>query len=91
MLSKKDFQDIIRECRKELKKNPNDEKNLRKIGGAYYNLGEYKRAISYYNHYLTDVNSENYLIWNNLGLAYKDMKKNKCLVKELYTYIWGVK
>lgn len=77
MLSKKDFQDIIRECRKELKKNPNDEKNLRKIGEAYYNLGEYKRAISYYNRYLTDVNSENYIIWNNLGLAYKDMKKKQ--------------
>jgi len=77
MLSKKDFQDIIKECRKELKKNPNDEKNLRKIGGAHYNLGEYKRAISYYTHYLTKVNSGNYIIWNKLGLTYKDMKKEK--------------
>ena len=77
MLSKKDFQDIIKECRKELKKNPNDEKNLRKIGGAHYNLGEYKRAISYYTHYLTKVNSRNYIIWNKLGLTYKDMKKEK--------------
>ncbi|MFX0081131.1 MAG: tetratricopeptide repeat protein [Candidatus Hodarchaeota archaeon] len=77
MLSKKDLQEIVRECRKELKKNPNDEKNLRKIGAAYYNLGEYKRAVSYYTHYLTKVNKENYSIWNKLGLTYRDMKKNK--------------
>jgi len=75
MFSKKDFQGIIRECRKELKKNPNDEKNLMNIGRAHYNLGEYKKAISYYTHYLTYVNSENYIIWNKLGLTYKDMKK----------------
>jgi len=77
MLSKKDFQDIIKECRKELKKNPNDEKNLMNIGRAHYNLGEYKKAISYYTHYLTKVNSGNYIIWNKLGLTYKDMKKEK--------------
>jgi Tfp pilus assembly protein PilF len=76
-LSRKDFLDAIKECRKLLKKDPNDEKSLRKIGEAYYNLGDLKKAVSYFNNYLTNVNSENYVIWSKLGLTYKGMKKNK--------------
>ena len=77
MLSRKEYQRIIRECRKELKKDPNDEGNLRKIGDAYYDLGDFKNAKSYLDHYLTRVDSENYVIWNKLGLTHKNMKKNK--------------
>jgi len=77
MYSKKDFQNIIKKCKQELKKNPDDEENLRKIGETYYNLGDFKKAINFYNQYLTTIDSENYVIWNKLGLAYKDLRKNK--------------
>lgn len=81
MLSKKELQEIIKECRKELKKNPNDEKNLNKIADAYYNMGDFKNANSYFDHYLTKVDSENYVIWNKLGVTYKDMNKNKAAIE----------
>ena len=77
MISRKDLQVTIKECRKELKKNPDDERILKKISDAYFNIGDLKNAKSYFDHYLTNVDPTNYEIWNKLGLTYKDMNKNK--------------
>jgi len=74
----RDFKKIIKECKRNLKNNPSDPENLKKLGWAEFNLNKYKDAINTYQKYLDIVNPQDYEIWNSLGIVYQcsgDKKK----------------
>jgi cytochrome c-type biogenesis protein CcmH/NrfG len=67
----RDFKKIIKECRRNLKKDPLDVENLKKLGWAQYNLMQHKDAINTYQKYLNVINPQDYEIWNSLGIVYQ--------------------
>jgi tetratricopeptide (TPR) repeat protein len=75
--NKKDFKKIIKECKSNLKNNPADSENLKKLGWAEFNLNKSKDAIKTYQKYLDIVNPQDHEVWSSLGVVYQSRGDKK--------------